>query len=106
MPRSQPKSIAHAFNEAKADYAGMTESRFRRIRPGVSPMGVSGDWHNWAEASFVRMREYYRPMIRDDACAKFLVERAVDNVIGPGFRYEPSTGDKKLDKDLKQRQSA
>ena len=45
----------------------------------------------------MKMREYSRAMIRDDACARFLIGRAVDNIIGTGFRYEPQTEDGGLD---------
>ena len=105
MPR-QPKSIQQTFSGMKAEYAGMTETRFRRRRPGVNGVGAPGDAHYETEARFMKMREYARTMVRDDGCAKFLIERAVDNIIGSGFRYEPDTGDDKLDLDLWQRHQA
>ena len=101
MPRHRPQSIAQSFSNAKAEYAGMTENRFRRRRTGVNGVGGSGDSHYQdAESRFIRMREYTRAMIRDDACAKFLLERAVDNIVGPGFAYKPDTGDGRIDEDL------
>lgn len=101
---SQPTTtIAETFAGAKADYAAMTESRFRRRRPGVGGAGGAADQHYRSESAFVRMREYVRAMIRDDACAKFLVQRALINVIRTGFAYEPDTGDKGLDRELKGR---
>lgn len=81
----------------------MTESRFRRRRPGVTSMGASADAHYASEARFIQMREYTRAMIRDDACAKFLVKRAVTNIIRTGFGFEPNTGDEQLNADLKAR---
>ena len=44
MPR-QAKSIQQTFSGMKAEYAGMTENRFRRRRPGVNGVGGSGDSH-------------------------------------------------------------
>jgi hypothetical protein len=78
----------------------MTENRFRRRRPGVSAVGGPGNWHYEAESRFIKMREYTRAMIRDHAAAKFLIERACDNIFGRGFRYEPNTGDDGLDLEL------
>ena len=104
MPR-QPKSIQQTFSGMKSEYAGITENRFRRRRPGVNGVGGSGDSHYQdAEARFIKMREYTRAMVRDDGSAKFLVERAVYNIIGAGFRYEPDTGDEPLGLDLWPRQ--
>ena len=105
MPRQQ-KSLAQSFSGMKAEYAGMTESRFRRRRQGVGGVGLPGDAHAEPESRFIKMREYSRAMVRDDAAAKFLIERAVDNIIGRGYRYEPDTGDEKIDLDLWQRQEA
>jgi hypothetical protein len=63
----------------------MTEKRFRRRRAGVNGVGGSGDSHYQdAESRFIRMREYTRAMLRDDGWAKFLLERACHNIIGPG----------------------
>src|SRR4051812_21707012 len=67
----------------------MTENRFRRRRNGVNGADAPGDAHFEPESRFVKMREYSRAMVRDDGCAKFLIERAVNNIIVPGFRYEP-----------------
>ena len=104
MPR-QAKSIQQTFSGMKAEYVGMTESGFRRKRPGVNGVGGPGDAHYQdAESRFVRMREYTRATVRDDGCDKFLIERAVDKIIGAGFRYEPNIGDDKLDLDLSQLQ--
>jgi len=85
----------------KAEYAGMTDNRFRRKRVGISSSGGSGDTHYYSEANFIRMREYVRAMVRDDSNFKFLINRAVINLVGPGFSYEPDTGDEKLNTDLK-----
>ena len=68
-----PKSIQQTFSGMKSEYAGMTENRFRRRRPGVNGVGGGGDRHyRNAERRFVRMREYTRAMVRDDAFAKVL----------------------------------
>ena len=99
MPRA-PKSIGQQFAAAKADYAGMTDNRFRRRRPGVSSAGGSADTHYANEASFIRMREYVRAMDRDDFLIGPLTDRAIENQHQGGFSLEVQTGDKKLDADL------
>src|SRR4051812_16686334 len=81
----------------------MRDSRHRRNRPGVSSQGGSGDSHYTNEGSFIRMREYCRSMVRDDGVTKFLINRAVNNIVRTGFRYEPDTGDKGVDRELKDR---
>jgi lambda family phage portal protein len=92
-PRNQ-KSVAERFAGMRSDYEAMNESRFRRSRPGVTSAGGAADTHYASEARFIRMREYARAMVRDDAVIGFLVERVKDNTVRTGFRPEPQTGDK------------
>ena len=104
-----PTAVTATFADMRSDYAAMQPSRFRRDRPGASVGGMGGggkldaDAHTSNEWNFVAMREYARAMWRDDSIIKSLVRRVVHNVVRTGFRYEPQTGDKTLDRDLWQR---
>jgi capsid protein len=100
MPRPSKNALA-TLGGMKAEYAGMVDNRFRRQRVGVSSVGGSGDSHYYAEARFMRMREYVRAMVRDDSAFKFLVNRSVANEHGVGYQYEPDTGDKAINRTLK-----
>ncbi len=90
----------------KSEYAAMRDSRFRRSRPGVTGVGSDADAHYENASRYTRMREYADAMVRDDGVTKFLVRRVVINTIRGGFGYEPDTGDKILDRDLKDRHEA
>jgi capsid protein len=107
MSRRSQQSIvgrmADLKQEHRASYGAMEPSRFRRNRPGVSSMGGSGDAHYANESAFIRMREYCRAMVRDDAITKTLLDRAVTNIVRTGFGYEPDTGDTAVDEQLKAR---
>ncbi len=99
---AKPLNLPAAFRQMKedyrADYAAARPSRFRRVR---SHLFGSGDSHYAGEWDFMRLREYGRDMIRNDDVVKTFLERAVDNQVQTGFKPEPETGDRKLDRDLK-----
>ena len=101
--RVRQKNLGSAFVETRQEYAAMRESRFRRVRPGVSAAPGGADTRYANEPKFIRMREYARAMVDDDAVIKTLVTRAVTNIVRNGFAFEPDTGDRTLDRDLKAR---
>lgn len=97
-------SLLDGLNDSKADYQSSKRTgRFQRRRRGVPVGGASGDWHYRNETDFFYAGEAARDMYRNDAVMGQLVDRAVENTIGSGFKPNPNTGDKKLDKDLKDR---
>src|SRR4051812_43192030 len=87
----------------RSDYAAMTPSRFRRNRTGVASQGSGADFHYRNESAFLRMREFVRDMDRNDAIIGSTVDKAVQQHVQGGFRLDPDTGDKTLDRDLWQR---
>ena len=93
------QNLGSAFVETRQEYAAMRESRFRRVRPGVSAAPGGADTRYANEPKFIRMREYARAMVDDDAVIKTLVTRAVTNIVRNGFAFEPDTGDRKLDRE-------
>jgi capsid protein len=99
MPSHLPNAV-ETFGAAKASYQGMVDNRFRRRRPGVGSIGVSGDYHAQNESAFIRMREYVRAADRDDSILGALADRAADNQVQGGFTPEPQTGDPEVDKIL------
>jgi lambda family phage portal protein len=93
-------SVQKAFGLVKAAYQAATPSRFRRQR---NRLGGTADAHYASEAEFWRVREYCRDMDRNDAIIGQLVDRAVANIVGVGFRPVPSTGDRGIDREIKAR---
>lgn len=92
------------LRDVKADYeASKRTSRFQRRRRGIPSMGAGGDYHYRAESDFLWMSEVARDMYRNDPVIGQLTDRAVINWIGSGLTPDPDTGDKALDKELKER---
>lgn len=82
------------------NYAATEPSRFRRTRTNL---GGSADAHYAAEFRFWELREYARDMDRNDVIVGQMIDRAVDNILGPGLKLHPTTGDKALDLELWER---
>ena len=96
MPRVKNVSLPQLFGEARSDYAASKESRFRRRRQGVPVSGSGGDYHYRNDGDYLKILEYARDMDRNDMILGQMVDRAVTNEIGDGFRLDPRTGDDKL----------
>lgn len=97
-------SIAESFDDARCDYeAAKRTSRFQRRRRGIPTSGASADYHYRSEADFLWMQEIARDLYRNDMVIGQMTDRAVINWMGSGLTPDPDTGDKTLDKDLKER---
>ena len=94
------------FNDAKADYDAMRESRFVRRRLGLAPQGGSADYHVRNEPQYLDLIEKARDMARNDNVIGKTIEKAATNCVQSGFVLDPKTGDKSLDNDLKARWKA
>lgn len=105
--RSVPESFAelrHAWLDTKpslkkADYGSAFENDYRRTRLNL---GGTADAHYYRWLDFWRTREYVRDFDRNDILVGQLVDRAVANIVGPGFRCDPETGDTGLNRDLRE----
>jgi lambda family phage portal protein len=93
-PRKQ--TFQEGWGGMRADYAAMNESRFRRTRSGLAPMGGGADYHYSNESKFLRLIEYARDMMRNDAIVPQMVRRAVANTIQDGMKLDVSTGNGEL----------
>src|SRR5688500_10450999 len=103
MSTKSNQNVFAVFGGLKSDYAAMTPSRFRRKRTGIYPTGSGADYHYRNDTQFLTMREYVRAMDRDDAIIGCSVNKVVQQHVQGGFRYDPQTGDKKVDQDLSDR---
>jgi lambda family phage portal protein len=86
-----------AFQNIRNDYNAARSSQFRRRRPGIPISGAGADYHYRSDADLLRMTEQARDMIRNDAIAGVVVDRAVDSTIQGGMGLDPDTGDESLD---------
>lgn len=85
------------FNSYKLNYEAARATRTRRER---HLLGGTADAHYNAPIDMWRMREFARDMDRNDVFVGQLIDRVIDNVIGPGLKVEPDTGDPVLNQEL------
>lgn len=98
---SNPFSMA-AVGDARADYrmANRSNPQTRRRR-GVTSTGRGADYHYRSASDFYFMQELAWSLYRDNMALGSITDRAIENWLQDGFRYNPNTGDKSLDADLK-----
>jgi capsid protein len=98
----QPLSISQSLQNERCDYeAAKRGGRFQRRRRGVPVMGAGADYHYRSESDYLWMGEVARDMYRNDPILGQVTDRAVINWIGSGLTPDPNTGDRKVDKYLK-----
>lgn len=95
------ESAIAAMEDARADYQATKKGRFNRRRSNLPSMGGSADYHIRSEYEYYNLIEDCYDLERNDAVVGQLIDRRTANVIQDGFRLEPNTGDKSLDRDLK-----
>jgi len=104
--RNNPETLAERFDDLRADYAATKDSRFRRRRTGLAPLGGGADYHYRNEGDYLKLIELARDMDRNDVIVGALIDRAVINIMQGGFRPDPQTGDPELDAELAKRWTA
>lgn len=97
------KSVVQAFDALRNDYEMSKRSRLVRERRGLAPQGGAGDYHIRQSSLFFRDVEMARDADRNDALIGQMIDRACLNIVQDGFTIDFATGDKRLDRDLKQR---
>lgn len=90
----------NAITQMQADFSAAKQSRTRRQRMGIYPLGSSADYHyaNWHE--FIKLLEDARDAERNDAIVSQMITKVVNNTVKTGYRQNPDTGDEKLDAEL------
>ena len=99
----QALSLPKYMEGLRADYDAARESRFRRRRTGIAPMGSGADYHVRDESRYLKVMEYARDMYRNDCVVGQIVDRATVNTIQDGITPDPQTGDDMVDANLKAR---
>lgn len=105
MAKTKLDNLVRMTNEvgqARADYrmANRTNPQTRKRR-GVSSTGRNADWHYRSGSDFYFMQELAWALYRDNMALGSITDRAIENWLQDGFRYNPQTGDKALDADVK-----
>ncbi len=90
----------------QADHAAAKSSRFRRTRTGLAPGGGGADYHVRNPYEYYHLIEVARDMDRNDNIVGTMLNRLTTNVIQDGFRVDPQTGDRALDRELLDRWNA
>lgn len=101
--KSTGASLAIAdIEQERADYrAAKRQTRLRPRPKGIPTNGAPADYHLRTDADHLWVGELGMEFDRNDLVAKRLLDVQETNVLQDGFQYDPQTGDKKLDKDLK-----
>ncbi|MGA2032309.1 MAG: phage portal protein [Thermoguttaceae bacterium] len=95
-------SLTEKFDSLRNDYAAAKQSRFRRRRDRILPLGSNADWHYRIPLDFYRTMEEARDMDRNDCMIGATIDRAVDNTIQDGFTLDPQTPDHKWNEAVRQ----
>ena len=101
-PKSKPDKWGFdALDQARSDYhmAKRSGAQKRFVR-GIPSGGAGADYHYRNESSWLWMGELAWDLYRNNMALGSITDRAVENWLQDGFRYEPFTGDLKLDADL------
>lgn len=110
LHQAHGSEIDSQFNEALATYqdgiqAGYhagNATRYLPVPAGIDRGGSNADYHYRHELSYLLMMERARADDRDNMVIGQGINRLVSNVMQSGNNHDPDTGDKQLDKDLKQ----
>lgn len=89
-------------SDARSEYrmANRSNPQTRRRR-GVTSTGRSGDAHIRSELDYLYTQELAWDLYRNNMALGSITDRAIENWLQDGFRYNPNTGDKGLDADVK-----
>ena len=91
------------FDKTQADYQATKKGRFNKRREGLPSLGGSADYHIRTETEYYDTIEDCYDLERNDSVVGQLLNRKTSNIIQDGFRLEPDTGDKGVDRELKER---
>lgn len=101
--RKPALSIPEAMDGIRADWGAARDSRLRRRRTGMVLQGSGADFHVRNEYDYLKIVEYARDFARNDpACGPFTA-RVVDNTVQGGFTPDPQTGERALNRELRDR---
>jgi capsid protein len=98
--RLQSPSAIDGMEGMRSDYLAARDDRLRRRREGYSASGSGADYHYRRESDWLKLIEYARDFVRNDAVIGQAVERAVTETVQLGFSPNPNTGDKDKDREL------
>lgn len=106
MAKARRDNLLQMTNEvgrARADYRMANRSNPQtRARGGVPSQGAGADYHYRNESSYLWMQEVAWDIYRNNMAVGSITDRAIENWLQDGFRYNPQTGDESLDADVKQ----
>ncbi|MGD9632550.1 MAG: phage portal protein [Pirellulales bacterium] len=87
---------------ARSDYEMANRSKAQsRSRRGVPSQGAGADYHYRNDSDWLWMYELAWEIYRNHLVVGSIVDRAVEYMLQDGFSYDPDTGDRKVDRDLK-----
>jgi len=92
-------SMRDEWRDLRADYDFMRVTKHRRQR---LRLGGTADAHTRVFMDWWRSIEQPRDADRNDAVFGQMVDRAANNIFGPGLQCEPSTPDAGLNRELKE----
>ena len=99
---NQVLALMRQSDKARSDYAmAKRKGIHKRNVVGVPSLGANPDYHYRHDGDHLWMSEMAWELYRNNMVIGSIVDRAIDNRLQGGFTYDPNTGDKKLDTDIK-----
>ena len=102
LENSTEKDFQQQAHEYRSSYFAGQTSRYLPMPHGIQPQGSGADFHFNQREYFIAV-ERFRQFDRDNIVIGKAADRVVKSVFQQGFIFAPKTGDKILDKDIKDR---
>lgn len=96
-------NVAEIFEDYRSEYRAAKQTRFSSRVSGIHASGSGADYHYANERDYLFIIERSRHHARNDMVVGQGIRRLVANIVQDGFQPDPQTGDKLLNKALKEK---
>jgi capsid protein len=94
-------NVTKIFDDYRSEYRAAKQTRFSSRINGIHASGSGADYHYASERDYLFIIERARHHFRNDMVVGQGIRRLVANIVQDGFQPDPQTGDKLLNKALK-----
>ncbi len=100
--RNRGNQMVCTIPQERADYHMANRRNAQtRSKKGVPSQGAGSDFHYRGQFDWLWMSELALDIYRNNMIVGSMTDRAIENQLQGGFTYDPDTGDKNIDADLK-----
>jgi len=96
-----PKTMRMIPQERQDYHMANRRNAQSRRKKGVPAQGAGSDFHYRGQFDWLWMSELALDLYRNNMVLGSITDRAIENQLQGGFTYDPDSGDKKIDTDLK-----